>query len=60
MYFHFTAYVKAESHYSSNENDHAGILFVELLHTEYAHAHSTNRMRSLCVVIVIIFIIAEV
>ena len=27
------------------------VLLVELLHTEYAHAHSTNGMRSLCVVI---------
>ena len=25
----------------------------ELLHTEYAHAHLTNRMRSLCILIVI-------
>ena len=36
------------------------ILLVELLHVECAHAHSTNRMRSLCVVIVIIFVIAAV
>ena len=31
------------------------ILLVELLHAEYAHAHSTNRMHSICVVIVIVF-----
>ena len=30
------------------------ILLVELLYAEYAHAHSTNGMCSLCVVIVII------
>ena len=29
-------------------------ILVELLHTEYAHAHSTNGMRSLCVVIVLV------
>ena len=28
------------------------ILLVELLHAEYAHSHSTNIMRYLCVVIV--------
>ena len=36
------------------------ILLVELLHAEYAHAHSTKRMRSLCVVIVIFFVITAV
>ena len=30
------------------------ILLVELLHTEHAHAHSTNGTRSLCVVIVLV------
>jgi hypothetical protein len=30
------------------------ILLVELLHAEYAHAHSTNGMRFLCIVIVIV------
>ena len=30
------------------------ILLVELLHTEYAHAHPTNGVRSLCVVIVLV------
>ena len=30
------------------------ILLVELLHAEYARAHSTNVMRSLCIVIVLI------
>ena len=55
--------VKAESHCSDNEiltitmqREH--IVLVELLHAEYAHAHSTNGMRSLCVVVVIVFIIA--
>ena len=36
------------------------ILLVESLHVEYAHAHSTNRMRYLCVVIVIVLGIAAV
>ena len=36
------------------------ILLVELLHAEYAHAHSTNVMRSLCVVIFIVIVIAAV
>ena len=36
------------------------ILLVDLLHAEYAHAHSTNSMCSLCSVIVIIFVIAAV
>ena len=27
------------------------ILLVDLLHAEYAHTHSTNRMRSICVMI---------
>ena len=36
------------------------ILLVELLHAEYAQAHSTNGMQSLCVVIVIGLVIAEV
>ena len=30
------------------------IVLVELLHMDYAHAHSTNGMRSLCVVIVLV------
>lgn len=30
------------------------ILLVELFHAEYAHAYSTNGMRSLCVVIVLV------
>ena len=34
------------------------ILLVELLHAEYAHAHPTNGMRSLCVVFVIVLVIA--
>ena len=36
------------------------ILLVELFHAEYAHTYSTNGMRSLCVVTVIILIIAAV
>ena len=36
------------------------IVLVELLHTEYAQTHSTNGMRSLCVVIVIVLNIAAV
>ena len=36
------------------------ILLVELLHTEYAHAHPTNGVRSLCVVIVLVLVIAAV
>ena len=36
------------------------VLLVELLHAEYAHAHSTNGMRSLCVVIGIALVIAAV
>ena len=36
------------------------VLLVELLHVEYAHTHYTNRMRSLCVVIVIVLVIAAV
>ena len=54
-------WVKAESRCSDNENDNdheekRGILLVELLHAEYAHAHSTNGVRSLCDVIVIVFV----
>ena len=52
--------VKARSHCSDNENDNdhdttqrERVLLVELLHTEYARANSTNRMRSLGIVIVI-------
>ena len=33
---------------------------VELLHAEYAHAYSTNGMRYLCVVIIIVLVIAAV
>ena len=36
------------------------ILLVELLHAEYAHAHSINRIHSFCSVIVIVFVIAAV
>ena len=36
------------------------IVLVELLHAEYAHSHSTNGMRSLCVIIVIVLVIAAV
>ena len=36
------------------------ILLVESLHAEYAHAHSTNVMRSLYVFIVIALVIAAV
>ena len=36
------------------------ILLVELLNAKYAHTHSTNRMRSLCVVIVIVLVFAAV
>ena len=32
-------------------------VLVELLHAEYAHAHSANGTRSLCVVIVIVLVI---
>ena len=49
--------VKARSNCSDNENDNdhgERVLLVELLHAEYAHAHSTNRMRPLGVVIVIV------
>ena len=43
-------WVNAESHCSGNENDNDArerIVLVDLLHAEYAHAHSTNRMHSL-------------
>ena len=30
------------------------IVLLELLHAEYAHAHSTNEMHSLCLVIVLV------
>ena len=54
-------YSKAKSHCSDKENDNDhGIVLVELLHAEYAHAHSTNRMCSLCDVIVIVLSIAAV
>ena len=33
------------------------VLLVELLHAEYAHTHSTNRMRSLGVVIVLVLVL---
>ena len=36
------------------------ILLVELLHAKYAHVHSTNGMRSLSVIIVIVLVIAAV
>ena len=36
------------------------ILLVELLHAEYANAHSTNGLRSLCVVIVLVLVMAAV
>ena len=36
------------------------IVLVEWLHAEYAHAHSTDGMRSLCVFIVIVLVIAAV
>ena len=36
------------------------ILLVELLHAEFAHAHSNNVMRSLCVIIAIVLVIAAV
>ena len=42
--------VKARSHCNENDNDHVErerVLLVELLHPEYAHAHSTNGTRSL-------------
>ena len=58
----FNIRVKAESQCSDNEKQswRKENAFVQLLHAEYAHAHSTNRMHSLCVRIVIIFIIAAV
>ena len=54
----FESDIKAESHCSDNERER--ILLVELFHAEFAHAHSTNRMRSLCVVLVIVSVIAVV
>ena len=36
------------------------IVLVELLHAEYAQAHSTNRMHSLCIVFFISLVIAAV
>ena len=51
-----------KSHCSENETItmQRCILLVELLHAEYAHAHSTNIMRSLCVFIVIVLVHATV
>ena len=43
-----------------NTRQRERILFVELLHAEYALPHATNGMRSLCVVIVIVLVIAAV
>ena len=33
------------------------IVLVDLIQAEYAHAHSTNRMHSLCAMIIIVFVI---
>ena len=50
-------FLKAWSHFSDNDNDaKRRILLVELLHAEYAHAHSTNGMRYLFIVIVLVLV----
>ena len=51
--------IKARSHCSDNDNDNDHDALVELLHAEYAPAHSTNGMRSLGVVIVIVIAAVE-